>query len=72
MIISNLIEKENGFIYETVLFSICYNNRSRSLEQSGPMPGQEGGSERPTNFEMILFSSPSTRLSPARGEGVSE
>jgi hypothetical protein len=40
-IISNLIEKENGFISERVLFSGGSANRGRSLKQVGPLPGQE-------------------------------
>ena len=47
--------------YENVLFSKCYDNISRSLDQSGPMPGQEGGSERPTNFDGLV-KSPSAAL----------
>jgi hypothetical protein len=53
--------------YENVLFSKCYDNISRSLDQSGPMPEQEGGSERPTNFEMILFFIPLTPLISREG-----
>jgi hypothetical protein len=64
-IISNLVEKENGFNSEKVLFSEGSANRGRSLKQVGPLPGQKsirlakkgGGS----SFPDAGFS----RLSPA-------
>jgi hypothetical protein len=41
MTISNLVEKENEFISEKVLFSTGSANRGRSLKQVGPLPGQK-------------------------------
>jgi hypothetical protein len=40
-VISNLVEKENGFISEEVLFSGGSVNRGRSLKKVGPLPGQK-------------------------------
>jgi hypothetical protein len=40
-IISNLVEKENGFVSEKLLFSAGSANRGRSLKQVGPLPGQK-------------------------------
>jgi hypothetical protein len=36
-----LVEKENGFISEEILFSGGSVSRGRSLEQAGPLPGQK-------------------------------
>jgi hypothetical protein len=36
-----LVEKENGFISEEILFSGGSVNRGRSLKQAGPLPGQK-------------------------------
>jgi hypothetical protein len=40
-VISNLVEKENGFISEEVLFSGGSANRGGFLKQVGPLPGQK-------------------------------
>jgi hypothetical protein len=40
-IISNLVEKENGFVSEKLLFSAGSANRGRALKQVRPLPGQK-------------------------------
>jgi len=40
-IIANLLEKENVFIPENLVFSGCFANRGHSLMQIGPLPGQK-------------------------------
>jgi hypothetical protein len=40
-ITSRLVEKENGFIYERLLFSGCPANKGRFLKQTGLLPGPE-------------------------------